>query len=881
MKRELNKAYEPGQVEQKWYGKWEADGLFNANADDPGRPFSIVIPPPNITGSLHIGHAFNCTIQDVLIRYKKACGFNALWLPGTDHAGIVTQYVVEKRLAARNISRKEIGREKFIEEVWNWRAESGGTIINQLKRLGCACDWRRERFTMDEGLSNAVKKVFVTLDREGLIYRGDYIINWCPRCLTALSDLEVEPEDSTGSLYHIAYPLEDKSGEIIVATTRPETMLGDTAVAVNPEDPRYSGMKGKNVILPLMNTPIPIIMDPYVTMDFGTGALKITPGHDFNDFEIGKKHGLKAISIFDENGNLNENAGQYKGMERFESRKRILADLEALGLLKKVEPYKYKIGHCYRCRTIVEPTVSKQWFVATKTLAEPAIKAVRNKDTEIIPSMWEASYFHWMENIRDWCISRQLWWGHRIPAWYCKCGEIIVDIEEPKSCTKCGGTELEQESDVLDTWFSSGLWPFSTLGWPEDKKDVKVFYPTSVLVTSFDILFFWVARMMMLGLKMMGEVPFKHVYIHALVRDAHGQKMSKSKGNVVDPLVMMEKYGTDAFRFTLAAFAAQGRDIKLAEERIEGNRHFVNKIWNASRFVLMNIDESDSLPSLSGIKPSQLEDKWILTRLSRTVEEVRRAIETYHFDEAAGVLYRFTWNEFCDWYIEMAKLRLTSGYEEEKREVRGVLLFVLENVLRLLHPFMPFVTEEIRTFIPGATGSIMKAPYPEPVSVPRFPAEEEEMATVIEVIKGIRNVRGENRVSPAMEIPAVIKADGSATTLLERNRGHLLKQARLKSLEITGGKVDASGSACQVVGNIEIFIPLKGLVDAAAEIKRIDKELANLEAELGRAQKKLSNESFVKNAPPEVVQTEKDRLSEVGFKKGKLLESLKNFKKLL
>jgi valyl-tRNA synthetase len=643
----LAKGYEPSDVEKRWSRYWEEKKMFAAKEQSNQKSYSIVIPPPNVTGVLHMGHALNITLQDILCRYRRLLGDNVLWMPGTDHAGIATQNVVERQLAEENISRHELGREKFIERVWQWREQYGNKIINQLKRLGASCDWDRERFTMDEGLSRAVRTVFVKLYEEGLIYRGSYIINWCPRCHTALADLEVEHEDHQGHLYHIRYPFINGNGGIVVATTRPETMLGDTAVAVHPEDSRYLNLASNKVILPLMNKPIPVIRDPYVTVDFGTGALKITPAHDPNDFEVAVRHDLPNIKVIGDDGFMTDDAGDFKGMDRFECRKAVVAALEKEGFLVKIEPHQHSVGHCYRCKTVVEPNLSLQWFVKVKPLAKKALDAVKNKDTKIIPEMWNKTYNDWLENIRDWCISRQIWWGHQIPAWTCQnCGALMVAMEDPQSCNSCGLTNLVRETDVLDTWFSSALWPFSTMGWPDQTPLLKTFYPTNVLVTGFDILFFWVARMMMMGIQFMGDVPFKDVYVHALVRDEDGKKMSKSKGNVIDPLVVIDEYGTDAFRFTLAAFAAQGRDVKMSEKRVEGYRHFVNKLWNASRFALMHIDDEPR-----NIIPKSLPDRWILSRLHRVAETVSDSLDNYKFNEAANALYQFIWHEFCDWYL--------------------------------------------------------------------------------------------------------------------------------------------------------------------------------------------------------------------------------------
>ncbi|MDX2495322.1 MAG: valine--tRNA ligase, partial [Desulfuromusa sp.] len=715
MKTELPKGYDPTQVEQKWFDVWEQRGDFHADENSPKPHYSIVIPPPNVTGVLHMGHALNNTLQDILCRWKRMSGYEVLWMPGMDHAGIATQNVVEKQLAAENKDRHDLGREAFVERVWKWREESGGKIINQLKRLGASCDWQRERFTMDEGLSTAVREVFVSLYEDGLIYRDNRLINWCPRCHTALSDLEVEHDDKHGNLWHLRYPVQGTDQHLIVATTRPETMLGDTAVAVHPEDERYQNLIGKNVLLPLMDRKIPIIADEYVDMEFGSGAVKITPAHDFNDFEIGKRHNLEFINVLDESGMINENGGSYVGIERNAARTKVVADLEVQGLLEKVDDYTNAVGECYRCKTVIEPYMSKQWYVAVKSLAAEAIKAVDSGQTKIVPQQWEKTYYEWMNNIQDWCVSRQIWWGHRIPAWFCDdCGEITVSREDVSRCKHCDSTNLHQETDVLDTWFSSALWPFSTMGWPEQTDTLQKFYPTSCLVTGFDILFFWVARMMMMGIKFMDDVPFKEVYIHALVRDSHGQKMSKSKGNVIDPLTIVDEYGADAFRYTLCAFAAMGRDIKLSTDRIGGYRNFVNKLWNASRFALMNLE--DFKPAEKGLADLSLSqaDQWILSRYAFAAEEVNKALTNYKFNDAASILYSFTWHEFCDWYIELSKDNLYGDDVVARKSTQTVLFTVLEGLLRMLHPIIPFVTEEIWNALPGERGSdsIMQADYP-------------------------------------------------------------------------------------------------------------------------------------------------------------------------
>ena len=870
----MDKVYDPKAVEGKWYDFWMEHELFKADETSDAPPYSIVIPPPNVTGSLHMGHALNNTLQDILIRTKRMQGYNTLWVPGMDHAGIATQNVVERQLAEEGKTRHDLGREKFIERVWKWREESGGTIIRQLKRLGASCDWSRERFTMDEGLSRAVKEVFYRLYHEGLIYRGDYVINWCPRCHTALSDLEVEHEPHQGHLYHIRYPLRD-GGEVIVATTRPETMLGDTAVAVNPSDERYKHLIGKTAILPLVNREIPIIGDRYVDMEFGTGALKVTPAHDMNDFLLGQTHHLEMVKVIDDEGFMNEAAGEtYRGLDRFECREKIVKDLEAQGYLVKVEPYDHQVGHCYRCKTVIEPSLSKQWFVKIKPLAEKAIEAVRKGDTRIVPAIWEKTYYDWMENIRDWCISRQIWWGHRIPAWYCKdCGHITVEREEVTACAKCGSSNLWQETDVLDTWFSSALWPFSTLGWPDQTKDLEVYYPTSVLVTGFDILFFWVARMMMMGLHFMGDVPFRDVYIHALVRDAHGQKMSKSKGNVIDPLVMMDQFGTDAFRFTLAAFAAQGRDILLSEDRIEGYRNFANKIWNAARFIFQSCPDFKEIPQAEAV--THRYNRWILHELNETVGAVTEAIDQYRFNEAAGEIYQFFWHRFCDWYLELIKpilygRRLADVLEETQR----TLFFVLDQSLRLLHPFMPYITEEIWQRIPHEGISIVKAAFPEFREAFVDEAAAEEMALVIRAITGIRNIRGEMEIPPSKYLRAVINAHEESVAEVLRSDAEAIKdQARLESLDIARDAVRPHGSATAIFEAFDIFVPILGIVDIAGELTRIEKRLVKHEKELVQIERKLANKNFLEKAPAGVVEKEKEKRATLMALKERLMRN--------
>jgi valyl-tRNA synthetase len=875
-KETLPKSYEPKETEEKWYRYWEEKNLFRAEAVSEKPPFCIVIPPPNVTGFLHMGHALNNTLQDILCRYKRMKGYNVLWQPGTDHAGIATQNVVERDLASKGTNRHEVGREKFIELVWEWKKKYGGMIINQLKRLGSSCDWSRERFTMDEGLSRAVRHVFVELFHQGLIYRGDYIINWCPRCHTALADLEVEHEETESSLYYIRYPFVGREGYVIVATTRPETLLGDTAVAVNPEDERYMNLSGTHVRLPVLDREIPLIFDPYVSKEFGTGALKITPAHDPNDFVIGDRHHLERIKVIDESGRMNEGAGPYEGMDRFECRERILEDLRSAGLLEKIEPYKNAIGHCYRCKTVIEPLLSKQWFVRTAPLAEKAVKAVKEGRTRILPQNWEAVYYEWMNNIKDWCVSRQIWWGHRIPAWYCECGEIVVAKEDPKACPSCKGGRLRQEEDVLDTWFSSALWPFSTLGWPDQTDELKTFYPTTVMITAFDILFFWVARMMMTGVHFMRDVPFRDVYIHALVKDAEGKKMSKSKGNVIDPLEIIDQFGTDAFRFTLAALAAQGRDIKLSEDRILGYRHFVNKIWNSARLVFMNLE--DGKPVSPDEVSYSLPDRWILTRLGQVSREVAAALEEYRFNDAASVGYQFVWHEFCDWYLEMAKHGLYGSDDRFKASTLLVLQKGLGAVVRLLHPFMPFVTEEIWQRIPGVRDSIMIADFPDSSEFLHDERAVREMDLLMGVINGVRNIRGEMNIAPSRKVNIVIESpDQEEGSSILRNLHHIRSLAGVESVEVASHVEKPEASATAVFEQKQVHVLLKGLLDFEEERKRLRKEIKKIEKDLEGATRKLSNEQFLGKAPPEIVEEVRGKVDTMSLKLEKLQHNLTFF----
>ena len=872
----LDKPYQPKDIEEKWYQFWMDQGYFKAT-NSKKRPFVIMMPPPNITGALHLGHALTAFIQDVLIRWKRMQGFNTLWLPGSDHAGIATQNVVEKELSKENISRHTLGREKFLERVWKWREDYGRIILTQQKRFGASCDWSREHFTMDEQLSRAVREVFVSLYNKNLIYRGNYLINGCPRCESALSDLEVNHIEKQGKLWHLKYPLEDGSGFIIVATTRPETMLGDTAVAVHPKDPRYQSLIGKTVLLPLVQRKIPVVSDKTVDPKFGTGAVKITPGHDCNDFELGQRHALPMISVLDEKGRMNENAGSaYQGLDRFKARKKVLEDLKAQSLLEKEEDYTVTLGHCDRCETIVEPRLSTQWFVKAKPLAKPAIDAIRKKKVKIIPAGWTKTYFNWMENIKDWCISRQIWWGHRIPAWHCrKCQHITVSVKDPAACQKCKSQEIFQDPDVLDTWFSSALWPFSTLGWPQKTKDLKLFYPSTVMETGFDILFFWVARMMMMGIHFMKKPPFKYVYLHAMVRDAKGQKMSKSKGNVIDPLNTIESYGADALRFTMISLATQGRDIKLSEERIAGYRNFINKIWNATRFVRMNLDSDFKFKELSSPKNLSLVHQWILTRFFETTRETNKFLEEYRLNEAAHAVYHFTWHEFCDWYIELIKIPLKDP--AQKSETQHVMMFVLRELLKLLHPFLPFVTEELWHQLPlSHEKSLIIASFPKFNSKWVNPKAKKEIQMIIDLVSQIRNVRGENTVSPSKLISAtVVLKEKKNMNLLNSYSESIKNLAKLSQVTWQTEPLHTQNRVVVPLTFGEVVIPMTELFNVEEEKKRLQKELMKIEEDITHLNSRLSQASFVERAPKEIVQKEKDRFQELKSKKEKLEESLK------
>ncbi len=862
-KKELSTIYEPHAVEDRWIDFWLKNKIFSKDQNRKGaKPFAVVIPPPNVTGCLHMGHALNSTLQDCLVRYHRMCGDDVLWVVGTDHAGIATQNVVERQLVAEGKNRFELGREKFVERVWKWKGESGGTIISQLKRLGASCDYDNERFTMDEGLSAAVRKVFVQLYNEKLIYRGERLINWCPRCHTALSDLEVEHETKKASLWLIKYPLGVEF--LVVATTRPETLFGDEAVAVHPDDERYKNWIGKKVELPLTGRSIPVIADDYVEREFGSGVVKIAPAHDFNDYIVGQRHKLKLNNIFDESAILNKSVPQdFQGLERFKARKKVLEKLTEAGLLVEEKEHQSAVGHCYRCRTIVEPYLSKQWFVNTKPLADKAIAAVKKGETKFIPEHWEKTYFNWMENIQDWCISRQIWWGHVIPAWYCeKCPPIISETP-PKKCPNCGGTNLTQDTDVLDTWFSSALWPFSTLGWPDKTEELKKYYPTSVLVTAFDIIFFWVARMMMMGIHFMKEVPFKDVHIHALVRDPLGQKMSKSKGNVVDPLVMMHKYGTDAFRFTLAAFAAQGRDIKLDEARIEGYRNFCNKIWNASRFAMMTANQFRENKPIQKPNPSHRVNQWILTRLSQSISQVKEGIENYQFNHAASELYTFFWNSFCDWYLELTKDIYKQGSEGDKIETAQTTFFVLDCAMRLMHPFIPFITEEIWQMLEDRSEhSISQASFPQSFSIETYQKSNQEIELLTGVISAIRAIRQETGVSLSAEVDIKIQAPKKDHHLYEDIRPMMKSLGKVKDFTFVSSDPPEPSAVAQAGDHI-VFVPFQGLIDATKEKQRLDKKFSKIQKEKEGIKKQLESSDFQKNAPEELVVEKHGQLARV------------------
>ncbi|MCW5751486.1 MAG: valine--tRNA ligase [Alphaproteobacteria bacterium] len=872
----LDKHYRPDEVEARLYAEWEKAGAFRIGRRDNAQPYTIVIPPPNVTGSLHMGHALNNTLQDVLIRFERMRGRDTLWQPGTDHAGIATQMVVERQLAAEGRSRQELGREAFVERVWKWKEESGGTITRQLRRLGASCDWSRERFTMDEGLSRAVRKVFVDLHRQGLIYRDKRLVNWDPKLKTSISDLEVEPREVDGQLWHFRYPVEGEEGTFItVATTRPETMLGDSGVAVHPEDARFRHLVGKRAIHPVTGRALPIVADEYADPETGTGAVKMTPAHDFNDFEVGRRHGLELIDIMTPDATINDNAPErYRGLDRFEARRRIVAEMEEKGYLEKVEPHRHAVPHGDRSGVPIEPRLSDQWYVDAKTLAGPAIRAVEEGRTRIVPKQWEKTYFDWMRNIQPWNISRQLWWGHQIPAWYGSDGHIFVELTEEEAreaARRHYGREepLRRDEDVLDTWFSSALWPFSTLGWPDRTPELARYYPTDVLVTGFDILFFWVARMMMMGLHFMGEVPFHTVYIHALVRDEKGQKMSKSKGNVMDPLDSVESYGADALRFTLAAMAAQGRDVKLSNQRIEGYRNFATKLWNAARFCEMN--ECRPVAGFDPKEARQTVNRWILGALRETSGLVTEALEAYRFNDAAGAVYHFTWGTFCDWYLEFIKPLLAGQDEAAKAETRAVTAHVLDTIVALLHPFMPFVTEELwqRRAVPSGAPLMLSA-WPDIASLPHDEGAMKEMDWVVRLISAVRAVRAEMNIPPASKLD--LHVAGAASETLARLAAHedqILRLARLERIITSGGL--PKGSVQVVLDEATLGLPLAGVVDLGKEKARLDKELVKIEGEIRKIEAKLGNPGFVAKAPEEVVEENRERLSEFHAMREKLM----------
>ena len=874
MNKELPKVYEPQQVESRIYQMWEDNHCFNGDPDPKKKPFSIVMPPPNVTGQLHMGHALDSTLQDILTRFKRMQGYSALWLPGTDHAGIATQIKVEEDLRVNEgKTRYDLGREKFLERVWQWKEKYGGRIVEQQKKLGVSCDWDRSRFTMDEGCSKAVRETFCELYDKGLIYKGSRIINWCPHCVTALSDAEVEYQDKPGHLWHMRYPLADGSGYLVVATTRPETMMGDTGVAVNPNDDRYKHLVGKKCILPLMDREIPIVADDYVEMDFGTGCVKMTPAHDPNDFEVGLRHNLDTIRVLDDNGKVNENGGKYQGMDRYEARKAVVADLEALGLMEKIEDYSHNVGTCYRCHNDVEPIISAQWFVKMEPLAKEALRVVREGEVKFVPERFAKTYTNWMENVHDWCISRQLWWGHQIPAWYCdECGHINVSREDPAKCSKCGCTHLTRDPDVLDTWFSSALWPFSTLGWPEKTADLDYYYPTSVMVTGYDIIFFWVARMIFSGCEQMHKIPFHTVLIHGLVRDDKGRKMSKSLGNGIDPLEMAEKYGADALRFNLITGNSPGNDTRFYTEKCEAMRNFANKIWNASRFVMMNLTiDKCELPGADQLAP---EDKWVLSKLNTLIKEVTENLESYEIGVASAKVYDFLWDTYCDWYIELTKSRLNGEDEQAKLVAQNVLCYVLTELLKLLHPFMPFITEEIFQALPHEGKFIMTSQWPVYRPELDFPAEESAMEAVMDTIKAIRARRAEMNVPPSKKAEVLVV---TATPEVYAQGVHFIQRLAYASgvTFAENAPADVTGMISVVTHNATAYLPLSELVDIAAELERIAKEKEKAENGLRIVEQKLSNEKFVSRAPEAVVNAEKEKAAKYKELIAKLEESAK------
>ena len=872
MSKELAKAYEPKEVEDRIYDFWMKGKYFHAEVDPKKKPYTIVIPPPNITGQLHLGHAMDETLQDTLIRWRRMQGYSGLWLPGTDHACIATEAKIVEAMRKEGITKEEIGREKFLERAWAWKDQYGGRIVEQLKKLGSSCDWDRLRFTMDEGCNKAVNHVFKKLYDKGLIYRGERIINWCPHCKTSISDAEVVFEEKEGSFWHLRYPLSDGSGYIELATTRPETMLGDTAVAVHPDDERYKALVGKTVILPLVNKEIPIIADSYVEQDFGTGVVKITPAHDPNDFEVGLRHNLPVINVMDDGGVINENGGKYAGMPALEARKQIVKDLDEAGFLIKIEPIKHNVGTCYRCGTVVEPRVSTQWFVKMEPLAKPAIDAVKDGDIRFIPERMDKVYYNWMENIKDWCISRQLWWGHQIPAWYCECGETIVSETVPTVCPKCGGTHLTRDPDTLDTWFSSALWPFSTLGWPDNTEELKYFYPTNTLVTGYDIIFFWVARMIFSGLEHMGEVPFNTVFFHGLIRDAQGRKMSKSLGNGVDPLDVISVYGADALRFTLVTGNSPGNDLRFSEEKVSASRNFANKIWNAARFILMNIEGKDIDCALP--KKLYTSDKWILNRFNNVTAAVTENLEKFELGMAVSKLYDFIWDDFCDWYIELAKIRMNGADEESADSARRVLVWTMSNTLKLLHPFMPYITEEIWQTLPHDGEALIVAKWPEYDEALSFPQEAKNLENVMALIRAIRTRRNEMNVPPSKK--AHIYIDTAHPAPYEEASEFIARLAYGSKVEIGTG-FDVQGAVTAVTDDAKALLPMDDLVDKAAETARLNKELANAQKQLDTVKAKLANEKFTSKAPQNVIDGVKANGEKLEAKIKLILETLESY----
>ncbi len=861
--KEMPKAYDPSSFEARWYRQWTEAGQFRPSAAGGRERYTIVIPPPNVTGALTIGHVLNNTIQDVLIRWKRMQGYETLWLPGMDHAGIATQNVVKKDLRARGIEARELGREKFVAEVWKWKEAYGGKIIQQLRVLGASCDWERERFTLDEGLSRAVEEVFKRLYRKGLIYRGEYLVNWCVGCQTAVSDEEVEHQDVDGHFWYIKYPVKGSDQGVVVATTRPETMLGDTAVAIAPGDERYAQIKARKLTLPLVGREIPIIEDPYVDPEFGTGALKITPGHDPNDFAIGQAHGLEVISVIDTDGRMNDQAPpEFRGLDRLTARQKVVEALKKEGLLVKTEPFRHAVGHCYRCKTVIEPSISHQWFVKMKPLAEPALAAARSGEVRFVPERWTKTYLHWLDNVRDWCISRQLWWGHRIPVWYCQgCGHLVLTGEHESPCPRCQGRDWKQDEDVLDTWFSSWLWPFSTLGWPEETEDLKRFYPTDALVTGPDIIFFWVARMVMAGYEFMGRKPFSDVYLHGIVRDEDGRKMSKSLGNSPDPIDLINEFGADALRFTMLMLTPTGNDVLFGRKKIEVGRDFANKLWNAGRFILFNLrDGAVPQPPAGGAAP--LEERWIRSRLARVIRETDALLAEYRFNDAARVLYDFTWKEYCAWYLEIAKGRIQRGSPEEGERARHVLLTVYRQILALLHPLMPFITEEIFDYLPGKERELILGPWPVAQSADEDDAAERAMQFFQEAVVAIRNLRSEMNVAQAKLVPVGMRAAGDAAATLEAMAEPLKGLAKVGEIAIAPDYRKPRHAASAVVADTEIFVLLEGVIDLDGERTRLRRELVKIEEALDRTRRKLANQDFLERAKPEVVEQERAKLDQ-------------------